>query len=648
MRSAHPRTLSAFMTEAQQKGLSFTDAHLDVHTQAGDLLKPRRNTVTGETVWHLNIASPGPDKGGQLIVVDSLAREKSRRNITAFVVTINENKREQRLLVEIYGKNYYNIKLPQHRTRPCPFPYLPKELSYTSGQQAWWGIELFRAITLLTAGRPERLKISSHYADALTVVATAEALCLAIHGAGFCHAHFPHSTGYCKLRDETETVQRTLQRELQHRLGQAPIDSTTDFARYLRNTSSAPESGACRDLIRAVYTPVIHHRQQCRTARKLALSKARWARTTAAQICTKAGYALHDPVVADITALLRTTEDELSLASQLAMGPRLFREACGDGADLIIAQSDTMREQRAALPHLKLCSIPNAINTTLFHPLRISQTAARRELERLTGLPNGWLDARPLIVGGGRFESRKGLVELSAATAEMCSFFPAARLVLFGNHSHPQDCSETESQIVQTIEALVSQHPVLDGHVALLGKQSQQVLAQLFYAADLCIFPNREEPDGLVVKEALATANGQQVVITTTTTNAALQMNALAGETVCHLVPPDDITALAEKMVACMRDFQRCAKACQVGGRFIHRHLGQAAYTERVLAAIHSAASAPSPPRKIRSVHRLAAAAGLTHLLTHSPVRISKMVASACHHDPSRTFQNLPGQAQSI
>lgn len=631
MMPAPLRTLSALVTEAWQSGLCFADAHLDVHTQGGDLLKPFCDPAHQGTSWRLNIESPGPDKGGQLVVVDSLAREKSRRGLTVFVATINENRREQRLLVEVYGERYYNIKLPQHRTRPCALPYLPKELTYSSGQHAWWGIELFRAITLLTAGCPDRLKVSSHYADALAVVATAEALCLALHGSGFVHAHFPHSTGYCKLRDETRQAQRTLLHTLEQRLGQDIASGETDFAHTVRNAPRAPESGLCRDFVRAVYAAPAHHRQQCRTARRLALAKAHWARSTAAKLCTRTGCAPHDPVISEITSLLRTGGDELSLASRLAIGPRLLREACGDAANVVIAQSSTMRDQRAHLPHLSLCAIPNAIDTAVFRPLNVPQNDVRRRLEHLSRLPEGWLaGAHPLIVGGGRFDPRKGLIELTQAAAWVCRFFPGTRLTLFGNHSHPQGQSDTESEILKTIEDLVGRHPILAGRVALVGKQSQRVLAHLFYAADLCVFPNREEPDGLVVKEALATTSGQQVVIATTTTSAALQMNALSGQTVCHLAPPGDVAALADRMIACLHDFQRCAQASRLGGRHVHQHLGQPAYALQVIEAINRVAAHPASPRKTRAIHRLAAAAGLGTLLARHPVRIARLVALPC------------------
>jgi glycosyltransferase involved in cell wall biosynthesis len=618
MTPARAQTLYAFIADALHNRLDFTGAHIDVHMQGGDLLKPMYDQVTGEITYCINIETPGPDKGGQLIMVDGIVREKGRCNIPAFVATINENRFETRPLVETCSPLYFNLKLPQHRTRETPFPYLPKELTYTDGQQAWWGLELFRAITLLTDGKPQQLKISSHYADALAVVATAASLCYTVYDTAFFHAHFPHSLGHCKLRDETIQAARTVRQTVQRLLGMPRVTADLDFLKYV-STHLPPGYAGLAAFTQAVYAPAFegaHHRSVAAT---LASLKTAWAHQLTQVLCVEACLAPDHPAARQLHQTLATAKDELTLANELAMGHRLLRESRTDAADVVIAQSDRMREQQAALPHNHLCSIPNAVNTQLFRPAPDSKRSVRQYLEHRTALAPGWLSGGPLIIGGGRFEARKGLVALVEAVAQVQTVYPDTRLALFGNTTDPAAQSSAEACILREIQRLGQDFPRLAENVVLLGKQPQSLLGKLFYAADICAFPNREEPDGLVIKEALASGNGQQVVISTTTTNAALQMNALTGKTVCLITAPNDPAALATTIIECLRHFPARAHACKAGGAYIHAHLGFTPYVGRILATIDARAARPCPPGKREAAEAQAEAAGLHELIARYP-----------------------------
>jgi glycosyltransferase involved in cell wall biosynthesis len=214
------------------------------------------------------------------------------------------------------------------------------------------------------------------------------------------------------------------------------------------------------------------------------------------------------------------------------------------GAHAIVAVSRHSRsELLAAFPEAepRVHLILNGFDPVMF---RVLPDLDRRET--LTGFgvssPQG-----PVIVFAGKLTDEKRVAVLVRAAAQYEAQLPGARTLIAG--AGPE---EEELRILAGRLGLTG--------VSFLGHLPHARLAQLYNAADLCVFPSRCEPFGLVAIEAMAC--GAPVVVT----NAGGFRDFVTDE-VGSLVPVDDPAALAEAIVAEIRQGSKLTKGVYAATR---------------------------------------------------------------------------------
>lgn len=125
----------------------------------------------------------------------------------------------------------------------------------------------------------------------------------------------------------------------------------------------------------------------------------------------------------------------------------------------------------------KLISLPNGVDTELFHPVgKEEKTALRKQL--------GFSQNKKIILFVGRFVPKKGFDKVLAARNDEYQ-------IVFAGGDAPQDS---------------------DDEIIFLGKLSQKKLAQVYQASDIFVLPSHGEGFPLSIQEAMA--SGLPVITT--------------------------------------------------------------------------------------------------------------------------------------
>lgn len=161
---------------------------------------------------------------------------------------------------------------------------------------------------------------------------------------------------------------------------------------------------------------------------------------------------------------------------------------------------------------------------------RLGQPGAERRASVRRALGIG--DATPLVVAAARHEYQKGLDVLVRAWPSVREAEPEARLLIGGR-------SGNETELLERL--IADQGP--DAGIELIGPRDD--VADLLCAADAFVVPSRWEGLGSILVEAMAL--GAPVVA-----SAVGPIPDLAGSW-AHLVPADDPAALADGVVATLR-----------------------------------------------------------------------------------------------
>ena len=169
------------------------------------------------------------------------------------------------------------------------------------------------------------------------------------------------------------------------------------------------------------------------------------------------------------------------------------------------------------------------------------------------------MPAAPCVVCVGALEPTKGTDVLLAAWRALRPSLPDARLVLVGDGS-----------LRPLVDEAVAD-PTLDGTVALTGRLPREAVAHELDAATLLVLPSRSEGLPLVLLEAMARA--RPVVATRVGGIPELVEDGVTG----LLVPPADADALADALLALLRD-RSCGERMGRAGRdvFLARAPAQA------------------------------------------------------------------------
>jgi glycosyltransferase involved in cell wall biosynthesis len=190
-------------------------------------------------------------------------------------------------------------------------------------------------------------------------------------------------------------------------------------------------------------------------------------------------------------------------------------------------------------PGTRLVAIPNGLDVTAF-----DRASSPKQIAVLRSALVS--DGQHLIGAAGRLEPEKGFDVLIDAMAQVVAREPAAKLVIAGSGSRRH---ELQGQI---------DGRGLSASIRLLGPRPD--LYTLMHAFDLFALSSRSEPFGLVLLEAMA---ARQAIVAT---NAGGAPEVVVGGQTGTLVPSGDATAMADALLALLRDRER-AEAYGWAGR---------------------------------------------------------------------------------
>ena len=149
------------------------------------------------------------------------------------------------------------------------------------------------------------------------------------------------------------------------------------------------------------------------------------------------------------------------------------------------------------------------------------------------------LGAGPVIGCVGRLRREKGQTVLLDAMKSIAGTFPGAVLLMVGD-GPDRECLRLKAQRLG-----------IAGKVVWAGEQSSEQVFRLFGAMDLVVIPSHFEGFGLVAAEAMAA--GLPVVAS----EVDGLVEVVAAFETGLLVPPGDVTALAEGVVTLLADGDR-------------------------------------------------------------------------------------------
>jgi len=193
-------------------------------------------------------------------------------------------------------------------------------------------------------------------------------------------------------------------------------------------------------------------------------------------------------------------------------------------ADLVTGVSRAYRDfvrEAWELPEKRMDVIPIGIDPTVFHPGEAARAAKS-------------------VLFVGRLEASKGIGTLAKAIPEILKAIPEAVFQFAGADRPHEEGRQSWSQY------LIGEHG--EEHIAYLGSIQTPELLRHFQTATLCVVPSLYEPGGSVALEAMAC--GCPVLASRV---GGLGEAIQDGRTGC-LVPPGDAAALAEGVIALLRD----------------------------------------------------------------------------------------------
>jgi glycogen synthase len=148
---------------------------------------------------------------------------------------------------------------------------------------------------------------------------------------------------------------------------------------------------------------------------------------------------------------------------------------------------------------------------------------------------------RPLVLYSGRLVERKGIRELLAAIPAVLAAAPFTRFALAGG---PPNVPPADVAAHWLTAELAPHHD----QIHFTGWLSSSQLARWYRSADVLVVPSRYEPFGMVILEGMI--HGLPVVAANVGGPAEILDHGRTG----LLFPPRDVAALAEQLIAVLRD----------------------------------------------------------------------------------------------
>lgn len=148
---------------------------------------------------------------------------------------------------------------------------------------------------------------------------------------------------------------------------------------------------------------------------------------------------------------------------------------------------------------------------------------------------------RPLVLYSGRLVERKGIRELLAAIPAVLGAAPSARFALAGG---PPNVLPADLAAHWLPPELTPHHD----RIHFTGWLSTSQLARWYRSADVLVVPSRYEPFGMVILEGMM--HGLPIIASNVGGPAEILDHGRTG----LLFPPRDVAALAEQLIAVLRD----------------------------------------------------------------------------------------------
>lgn len=200
------------------------------------------------------------------------------------------------------------------------------------------------------------------------------------------------------------------------------------------------------------------------------------------------------------------------------------------GAQIIITPTEQERDkaiQAYDLDPERVVVVKEGVDTELFKPLDVS----KKDILRSYSIAE---TDRPIVFFGGRLTVQKG-VDILLKAAWIYSQTDESPLTLIAG----------DGDLRSQLQSLAKQLKLKSVH--FLGYQSEQMMAKLYNIADVVVIPSLFEPFGRIAIEALAC--GTPVIA-----SKVGGLVSIVNEQVGYLIEVGDYTALAEKVITCLRD----------------------------------------------------------------------------------------------
>ena len=195
-------------------------------------------------------------------------------------------------------------------------------------------------------------------------------------------------------------------------------------------------------------------------------------------------------------------------------------------SDRIVTVSYAMRDELVSYgyPEKKIRVLHNGVDEEKYNPARFSEQQVQEFREKIgAGLS-------PLIFFIGRLTWVKGADTLVLAMAHIIKEIPDAQLVILGS-------GEMDQMLNQMVHDLHLEKNILL-HFGIVSEDERL----LYYAAaDVCVFPSKYEPFGIVCTEAMSM--GKPVVVGARGTSGFREQVIPRGDGICgyHINPHDPL-----------------------------------------------------------------------------------------------------------
>lgn len=217
------------------------------------------------------------------------------------------------------------------------------------------------------------------------------------------------------------------------------------------------------------------------------------------------------------------------------------------------------------MPPERLELLYSGVDTSRFHP-GVDGSAVRRDADVS--------DDAPLVALIARFQDVKGHEVFQEMARRVAAEIPAARFIVAGENTQTGADNAYKTRILHT----AATDPVLQPRLTYLGfrADSERVMA----AADVVVCSSFFESYGMVNVEAMSC--GRPVV---STNRGGPTETVVEGET-GYLVAPGDAAALAERVVALLRDAALRGRMGAAGRARVEAHFSAAAMAAQFTATL--------------------------------------------------------------